>query len=302
MDKIDEILNNFKLEREFDGIKPNTIRNDLLRLRIFLEYTFNELKKTPETMEYYDFMEFFIYLEKERGLKRNTLNRYFNLLRVFYDINRLNNFNEFIETTKRRKRFKRFQIIHYDYLDEKTYKAILEKIKSSNSNTTIRNTLIIKMLWDTGCRISELLNIRYKDCNFKEGIFRITNTKNYEERIVACSEKTLDELKFFIEYNVNQSPDATIFQTPKGKLSKNTIQHVFINAVKELKAEGIIPQNKRIVLHSLRHSRAVNLLDKGVSIDIVKEYLGHKNIKTTLIYSHPKERIEREVKDLRNKL
>ena len=301
MDKIDEILNNFKLEREFDGIKPNTIRNDLLRLRIFLEYTFNELKKTPETMEYYDFMKFFIYLENERGLKRNTLNRYFNLLRVFYDINRLKNFDEFIETTKRRKRFKRFQIIHYDYLDEKTYKAILKKIKS-NGNTAIRNTLIIKMLWDTGCRISELLNIRYKDCNFKEGIFRITNTKNYEERIVACSEKTLDELKFFIEYNVNQSPDATIFQTPKGKLSKNTIQHVFINAVKELKAEGIIPQNKRIVLHSLRHSRAVNLLDKGVSIDIVKEYLGHKNIKTTLIYSHPKERIEREVKDLRNKL
>ncbi len=54
--------------------------------------------------------------------------------------------------------------------------------------------------------------------------------------------------------------------------------------------KGTLPKNKRITLHSLRHGRVVDLLNKGYSIDIVSEVVGHKDIKTTMIYAHSKKR------------
>jgi integrase/recombinase XerD len=69
--------------------------------------------------------------------------------------------------------------------------------------------------------------------------------------------------------------------------------------VKELKKEGKIPASKRITLHSLRHGRCVDLLEKRISIDVVKEYLGHKTLDTTLFYSHSKERTNKHLRTIK---
>ncbi|WP_423792113.1 tyrosine-type recombinase/integrase [Methanocaldococcus indicus] len=299
--EIKEWLDKFKIEREFDGIKKETIRSDLDRLRVFLDFVYNRLNKKPDELETHDFIKFFSYLEKERRVSRSTQRKYYLLLKVFYKIMRLQHvIKGFIEESKERKRFSKIEVKHYDPVDDEIVNQILNKILKSNSRVNIRNALLIKFTYETGCRISEVLNLKYKDCDFNTGMFRITNTKTHEERVVVCSEETLEALRWYVRYNPRQGPDDYIFQKQDGsKLSRNTILHVFNKVVKELKEEGKIPINKRITLHSLRHGRAVDLLEKGLPLDIVKELLGHKSLDTTLFYSHSKERTKKLLKTIK---
>ncbi len=291
--EIKQWLDKFREEREFDGIKQSTINNDIGRLRVFLNFCYGRLNKSPDKLTNPDFVRFFNYLEKEKKISKNTQQKYFFLLKVFYKLMRLPNFREFADESYERKRFSKYEIKHYDAIDGKLLNIILEKIMETESNTSIRNSLIIRLLWDTGCRISEILNLKYKDCDFEEGTFKIRNTKGREERTVVCSSDTLEALRLYIQHQVKNSPEDYVFKTIKGnKISRNTMSHMFSSVVKELKKEGKLPHNKRIVIHSLRHGRAVDLLNKGVSLDEVKELLGHKSLDTTLFYSHSKERID----------
>jgi len=296
-DDIKKWLDRFKEERLFDGRKESTIKNDITRLKVFLDFCYNRLGKGPDEMTTSDFVKFFNYLEKERKLSKNTQKRYFDLLKVFYRLMRLKNFNEFAEESKERKRFACIEIRHYDAIDVEMLNMILEKIIESGSRTRIRDALIVRLLWDTGARRNEILNLRYKDVDFNEGIIRITNTKNREERKVVCAPETLELLRQYCQFNVRQGPDDYIFQNNRGgRVRSDWISEVFHKAVEELKKEGKIPQNRRITLHSIRHGRAVDLLEKGLPLDVVKEYLGHKRLDVTLFYTHPKERTEKMLK------
>ncbi|MBA2858641.1 integrase/recombinase XerD [Methanococcus maripaludis] len=302
--QIREWLDRFREEREFDGIKKTTLRNDITRLRVFLSFVFIEIEKTPEITNNGDFVKFFNYLEKERKLQRNTLDKYFKLLKVFYRLMRLKNFSQFEEESKERKRYSKFEIKHYDSINADLINQVLQKIIKSSSRTKLRDAVHIRFLWDTGARLSESLNITYGDCDFNEGLFKLRDTKGSEERMVTCSSDTLEALKHYCRFNVRQGPEDTIFQTNKGGriVKVGWIGQVFKSTIDELKQEGKIPKNKRIVVHSLRHGRAVDLLDQGIPIEIVKEYLGHKSIETTLFYAHSKERQQKMIKDIKKML
>ncbi|MBA2862903.1 tyrosine-type recombinase/integrase [Methanococcus maripaludis] len=293
-------VDKFIAEREFDGIKKTTIQGDVNRLKVFLNFIFNRLEKNPEEMTNAEFIKFFNYLEKERKLSRNTQNKYYNNLKVFYKLMRLENFKDFKDESEERKRFTSFEIKHYDSLSTEILNMILTEILETRSTTKIRDAMIIRFLWDTGARISEALKLEYGDSDLEKGEFRLRNTKGKEERIVTCSNDTLTLVNYCLKANLRKEPKDKIFQTYKGEpLQRNRVSDVFRNAVKELKSQGRIPENKRVVIHSLRHGRAVDLLDKGMPIDIVKEYLGHKSLETTLYYSHSKERQENMLKQIK---
>jgi integrase/recombinase XerD len=303
-DEIKEWLTKFKEEREFDGRKPETIKNDLTRLRVFLNFCYNRLKKSPDKLSTSDFVAFFNYLDKERKVSKNTQKRYFDLLKVFYRLMRMYPvIRDFVEESKERRRFAGIEIKHYDPVDDNTINLILEKIIRSQSRTKIRDALIIRFCYDTGCRISEAVNIKMKDADLQNGIFKLRNTKGKVERIVVCAEDTLEFLRQYVKFNVNQGDDAYLFQNYEGgKVRREWVSEVFRRAVRELKEEGKIPKNQKIVLHSTRGGRCVNLLDKGVPLEVVKEVLGHKSIKTTLHYANAKKRAEILLKDIKKLL
>jgi len=289
--KLKKWIDKYVSEREFDGIKESTIQGDLNRLKVFLNFGYERLEKEPDDMENSDFVKFFNYLENERKLSRNTQKRYYDVLKVFYKLMRLENLKNFKNESEDRKRFSSFEIKHYDSLSSDILNLILVEILESRSTTKIRDATIIRFLWDSGCRISEALKLTYGDCNLEKGEFRLRDTKGKEERIVTCSGDTLALVNYWLKFNVNKALNDPIFQNYKGEpLQRNRVSDVFRTTVKTLKKEGKIPENKRVVIHSLRHGRAVDLLDKGMPIDIVKEYLGHKSLETTLYYSHSKER------------
>ncbi|MBP2173264.1 tyrosine-type recombinase/integrase [Methanococcus voltae] len=210
--------------------------------------------------------------------------------------------NGFIEDSSERKRFKRIEYKHYDVCTKREYEAIINQIlHKTSSNTRFRNALVVKLLWETSARIGEILNVKIKDVNFKENTIRLTDTKGYEERIVVFSNGSLELIKTILNVD-KRNKERYLFESEKNnQLYKGSVNRAFKEAIKVLKENGTIGSSKRIVIHSIRHGRISELLDT-LPIDLVKEYVGHKSVKTTMIYAHSKERLNAQLNEVKKTL
>jgi integrase/recombinase XerD len=276
-------------------------------LKVFLNYCIDELEKEPDELEFNDFIKFFKYLEDERKVGINTQDHYYKLLSVFYKVMLLKNSSEYLkfkEYCKDIGKFRKYEVEHYDELTPEEVNAIIKCIISSDSATKVRDALIIRLTYDTGARIGEVLNLKLKDCDFKKGIFKFRKTKGKEVRETVCSYDTLKALKHYMDYYMkSKKSDDYLFQNKNGgRVGDYWIRKVFKGTVKELVGRGTIPKNKWITLHSLRHGRVVDLLNKGYGLDIVGDYVGHKDIKTTMVYAHSNSRKKKILKEIQNDL
>ena len=135
-DKVESWTNRFVEVRKFGNVKESTLRQDIQRLRVFLNYSINILKKEPDELEFEDFIKFFKYLDEDRGISINTQDKYYKLLSVFYKIMYLKNTNEYLkfkEYCKDIGKFKRFEVEHYDDLSPDEVNEILKCILKSKS-------------------------------------------------------------------------------------------------------------------------------------------------------------------------
>ncbi|MFP3064067.1 MAG: tyrosine-type recombinase/integrase [Sulfolobus sp.] len=151
-------------------------------------------------------------------------------------------------------------------LDEETFNKLLEITKRTSDK------LILKLLFDTGLRAKELLSIKVSDIDFERGSITVRNTKNQETRTVFFTEGTKSLLIKYIE--------------SKGLKSDDKLFNLTYNALyKRLKRIG-----KKIGIdlrpHLLRHTFATVAIKKGVPLPAVQKLLGHKDIRTTQIYTH----------------
>ena len=136
----------------------------------------------------------------------------------------------------------------------------------------------------TGMRLGELLNMRWNWINFSDNIITIKNSsefnsKNKRERIIPVHPKVSSILQSIFQFGKDQN-DLVFFRKKNIKLNEDFVSKQFKKAVREAKL------NDKIHFHSLRHSFASALVQRGISLYAVKELLGHGNIKTTQIYSH----------------
>jgi site-specific recombinase XerD len=135
----------------------------------------------------------------------------------------------------------------------------------------IRDKLIVRTIYATGVRVSELCNINIEDIDFDEHTIRIRG-KGGKIRTVFIDDETLHELMKFIGNRIV----GPLFVGQQGKhISSRAIQHIFKNYA----PQGITP-------HKIRHSYASELYKRSKNLRVVQENLGHTSIKTTEIYLH----------------
>ena len=135
----------------------------------------------------------------------------------------------------------------------------------------IRDKLIVRTIYATGVRVSELCNINIEDIDFDEHTIRIRG-KGDKIRTVFIDDETLSELMKFIGNRII----GPLFVGQQGKhISSRAIQHIF----KHYAPQGITP-------HKIRHSYASELYKRSKNLRVVQENLGHTSIKTTEIYLH----------------
>jgi len=173
--------------------------------------------------------------------------------------------------------------IDYIYPDRQELKlpkvlAIEDIKKILNSIQNLKHKTLISTIYSCGMRISEALNIKISDIDSKRMMVRIENSKGNRDREVMLSQNLLMLLR---EYYKVYKPKKYIFEGQKGgKYTARSAENILKKALKDSKI------NKNASLHTLRHSYATHLIEQGTDIRIVQELLGHKNIKTTQIYTH----------------
>lgn len=160
--------------------------------------------------------------------------------------------------------------------------------KILNACENIKHKAILATIYSCGLRLSELTNLMINDIDSNSMKVIIRRGKGNRDRCVMLSEKLLILLRiYFKEYK----PKLYLFEGQSGgKYSERGVQQVM---KKSLLKAGIKKQGS---VHTLRHSYATHLIEQGIDIRFVQELLGHKNIKTTMIYTHLTDTAKRKIK------
>lgn len=140
-----------------------------------------------------------------------------------------------------------------------------------------KHQLLIKMLYSTGMRLSEVRNLKYEDININEDLIKVIKGKGSKERFVQLASMLKEELS---DLKGKHSPSDYIFSVAGHKMSERAIQDAITKAVDNCGFD------KHIHVHSLRHSFATHLYEDGITLEIIQKLLGHESINTTLIYAH----------------
>ncbi|MDI6883391.1 MAG: tyrosine-type recombinase/integrase [Patescibacteria group bacterium] len=245
-----------------------------LRLR---NYSFKTIKAYLGCLgEYFDFKKFnlekideeiikqFLLNKQSKNYSSQTVNLYLNAIKFFY--------REVLKLSQKinlkfAKRSKKLPIV----LSREEIKNIIESIRNP------KHKLLISLAYGAGLRISEVVNLKIKDVNLKELTIHLKNAKSKKDRITIFPEKIKVDLQNLTD---GKNPNDYILESERGgKLTERTAQKIFENA---LRKAGI---GKDATFHSLRHSFATHLLENGVDVRYVQELLGHRNIRTTQIYT-----------------
>jgi integrase/recombinase XerD len=260
---MNEIIEEYKVWLEIQGKSKNTIKTYSSTIKKFFEFLINngiiitDIKSINSSLDKNLVLKFLAELKVKKKLDSNSLRLYVRAISSFLKFLDNENLAKQIKAPKVDKRLPKF--ITYDELNK-----LLENAEN------YRDKLIIKFLFYTGVRVSELIKIKKNDIIFEEGFVKVYG-KGGKERIVPVPKELLNELKDYI----NKINTENIFP-----LSSRQVERIIKNTAKKA---GI---SKKVTPHVLRHSLATTLLSKGVDIRFIQEILGHSSLNITQIYTH----------------
>lgn len=154
---------------------------------------------------------------------------------------------------------------------------------------TLKSNLILQLLYSSGLRVSEIVNLKKQDLDFNENIGWVRKGKGKKDRIFVLSKKLSKKLQKFI----NHHNDWNYIFSKDSHLTTRNIQKIVQKAAKNAEI------NKSVHPHTLRHSFATHLLENGVDIRKIQILLGHESLNTTMLYTHIN---SEQLKNIRNPL
>lgn len=176
---------------------------------------------------------------------------------------------ERVQSIKRPKLPKKIPVV----FSESEVVHLLSKVKN------IKHKAILMTIYSAGLRCGELCHLKITDIDSSRMRIVVRNAKGHKDREVILSRKLLDFLRYYVK---QFKPTLFLFngQRTGMAISPRTIQKVFKMTLKRSNIQ------KKASLHTLRHSYATHLMNMGIDIRIIQQLLGHKSVKTTLIYCH----------------
>ncbi|HCG77125.1 MAG: site-specific tyrosine recombinase XerD [bacterium (Candidatus Ratteibacteria) CG_4_10_14_3_um_filter_41_18] len=276
-DKIKEFFNYLKIER---GLSANTVVSygyDLSKYKKFLEKKGISFKRISED-------SFFSFLEelKKESLSEVSISRTLAAIKSFYKFLFSEDYissNPLINVASP-KLWKKLPAV----LSKKEVEDLLSLFEKRKDLFAARNLTILELLYATGMRASEIVNLKVSDLHLEGSYVRIIG-KGRKERIVPFGDtaKTIlsSYLKYWRERFIRKDrPTNILFLTRLGKgLSRQILW-------KMVKKYGTLTGLSKIKPHTLRHSFATHLLEGGADLRAIQELLGHSSISTTQIYTH----------------
>ncbi len=259
------------------GLSPHTLEGYKRDLGDFVGYL-SVVGEGPLMVSPRTFSGYLMHLAS-RGLSPSTIRRRFSALRGFYVfvmeaglISR--DPTEDVDTPKTWK-----ALPHV--LDLSEVDRLLEA-PQSQTPLGLRDRTMLELLYATGVRVSELVGLRLMDVDLEEGLVRLQG-KGQKERVVPMGQEAIDWLKRYLQIRreMDKKGSPYLFLTTRG--GSMTRQRFWQLVKGYARAVGI---TKRISPHTLRHSFATHLLERGADLRVIQELLGHADISTTQIYTH----------------
>lgn len=271
-----EFLDYILLERKYSDNTEINYEGDLFKYDTYL----NNEKLNYLKVKYQDISKYIIYLRKANYLP-SSINRNLSTLRSFYnylenkELIKNNPFN-FIKSIKQEKKLP-------NYFKYNEFITMLETLKE-DTPLNIRNILILELLFATGIRVSELVNIKLNNIDIKQRQIKVMG-KGSKERIVYFGSYCEDAINNYLKNSRNIL------------LKNKTMQYLLVNNLGDsltdrgvrLIIDKIIKHSAlkvKITPHTFRHSFATIMLNEGCNIKSVQELLGHASLNTTSIYTH----------------
>ncbi len=266
---LENYRNYLKYERNYSDNTVSAYINDLNKYEEFLKK--NILESDAEDLEKY--------LKYIGGMQSTTVAHKITAIKSYFNYN----IKRGIVKSNPANKVSRPKLAKHlpEYLTEEEVSKLLDiEIKSSYD---FRNKTILELLYSSGIRISELVNIKTPNYDSEECLIRIMG-KGSKERIIPLGDYAINIMNDYMNnYRplINKKFTDYIFINNRGdRISR---QFIFKVIKKEALKKGI---KKEISPHTLRHTFATHLLKNGADLRIIQELLGHENISTTQIYTH----------------
>jgi site-specific recombinase XerD len=146
-----------------------------------------------------------------------------------------------------------------------------------DATPSLKAKAIVMVIYSAGLRLSECTNLKIAHIESEQMRIRVENGKGELDRYTVLSKRTLEILRlYFLDYR----PKEYLFKGRNGPLHKRSIEKIISNAGKKASV------GKPVYPHVLRHSFATHLLEAGIALPVIQKLLGHKSIKTTMVYLH----------------
>ena len=269
---IDDYSNYLKVDKNYS---LNTIESYIRDIRFFLDYLHkNIIDITKKDIEDYIISNLTVYNESSINRIIASIKGFFKYLSMYKGFI---NVSEDVECLKRKKTLPKY--LSVEEVDK------LLNIKLENA-FDYRNKAILELLYATGLRASELINLNLSNIDLVNMVVNVYG-KGSKERIVPISKIAINYLDLYINQYRNmlfvkgKKTNDVLFLNNHGE--RMTRQGLYKMIGKVALAQGI---NKEITPHVLRHSFATHMIEYGADIRSVQELLGHENVITTEVYTH----------------
>ena len=281
----DEKIKDFEIFLRFErNFSENTLDAYVRDIKKLKDYAQIDLQNVgPDVIAYENLQEYIFTLSKQKFSERSQA-RWISSIKAFFrflleDEIREDNPSSLLEGPK-------LGLYLPDTLSLSDINKIINAI-DVHSDLGKRNHCIIEVLYGCGIRVSELIDVKISNINFKENYIKVIGKGN-KTRFVPLANYTADLLKDYIQevrskIKFNKKYEDTLFLNTRGTAMSRVI--VFI-IIKELTDKAGI--SKKISPHTFRHSFATHLLQNGVDLRYIQEMLGHSSITTTAVYTHLK--------------
>ena len=271
---MDEILEKYKDLLIQKRYSINTIKTYCNYFKDFVVY-FEKVKLEEITTRQIN--SYILELIKLRNISVSQQNQRINAIKFYYE-KMLGRKKEYYDLYRPNKEYKLPKV-----LSKNEVKKIL------NASDNIKHKCILMLIYSAGLRRSELLNLTISDIDSERMVINIIGAKGKKDRISLLSDNLLQLLR---NYYLKYKPKKFLFEGQGGgPYSPTSVAKILKNAASKA---GI---RKNVTPHMLRHSFATHLLEQGTDLRYIQELLGHKNSKTTEIYTHVSKRAIDKIKN-----
>lgn len=267
----------FRYFKDIKKIEPSKLKlSDLTHDNIisFLDYLISEKKNTIST-------------QNSRLIALKSFNEYLNNKEIEY-------FANYSEIKKIKQKKTSYELTNY--LTKEELKKLFDVFDYTNKKQ-MKDYTIITLLYDCGARVSELINLNIYNIDISKNII-VLNGKGNKKRINPLSKEVSKILKKYIEiYNVKES-DVLFTNTRGDKYTKEGIKYI----LRKYAGLAGLDSNK-ISPHSLRHTKAMHMLENNINLIYIRDFLGHASVTTTERYARANPEMRRKaIEDLSNEI